>query len=70
MVLYLRRLPHGFYEDQLKVYLSQFGTVTRLRLSRNQKVPAAPQPVSAQGRFSGQGAEVFVLPDGECIEPG
>jgi len=32
------RLPHGFYEDQLKGYLSQFGDVTRLRISRNKRV--------------------------------
>lgn len=36
-VLFLGRLPHGFYEDQLKAYFSQFGTVTRLRVSRNKK---------------------------------
>ncbi|TFK40042.1 hypothetical protein BDQ12DRAFT_602105 [Crucibulum laeve] len=36
-VLYLGRLPHGFYEDQLKAYFSQFGNVTRLRVSRNKK---------------------------------
>jgi len=36
-VLYIGRLPHGFVEDQLKGYFSQFGTVTRLRLSRNKK---------------------------------
>ncbi|PPQ65283.1 hypothetical protein CVT26_000243 [Gymnopilus dilepis] len=36
-VLYLGRLPHGFYEDQLKAYFSQFGDVTRLRISRNKK---------------------------------
>jgi len=36
-VLYLARIPHGFYEDQLKSYFSQFGEVTRLRLSRNKK---------------------------------
>jgi len=36
-VLYLGRLPHGFYEDQLKGYFSQFGTITRLRISRNKK---------------------------------
>jgi nucleolar protein 15 len=36
-VLYLARLPHGFYEAQLRAYFAQFGTVTRLRLSRNQK---------------------------------
>ncbi|KAF9523574.1 hypothetical protein CPB83DRAFT_775381 [Crepidotus variabilis] len=36
-VLYIGRLPHGFYEDQLKAYFSQFGDVTRLRISRNKK---------------------------------
>ncbi|KAH9838315.1 uncharacterized protein C8Q71DRAFT_522698 [Rhodofomes roseus] len=36
-VIYLGRIPHGFYEDQMRQYLSQFGPVTRLRLSRNKK---------------------------------
>jgi nucleolar protein 15 len=36
-VLFIGRLPHGFYEDQLKAYFSQFGNVTRLRVSRNKK---------------------------------
>ncbi|KJA22949.1 hypothetical protein HYPSUDRAFT_138391 [Hypholoma sublateritium FD-334 SS-4] len=36
-VLFLGRLPHGFYEEQLKAYFSQFGNVTRLRVSRNKK---------------------------------
>ncbi|KAI3613115.1 ribosomal biogenesis protein gar2 [Moniliophthora roreri] len=36
-VVYIGRLPHGFYEDQLKGYFSQFGDVTRLRVSRNKK---------------------------------
>ncbi|THH30291.1 hypothetical protein EUX98_g3911 [Antrodiella citrinella] len=36
-VLYLGRVPHGFYEDQMKSYFNQFGDVTRLRLSRNKK---------------------------------
>lgn len=29
------RIPHGFYEDQMRAYFSQFGEITRLRLSRN-----------------------------------
>jgi RNA recognition motif-containing protein len=37
-VIYLGRVPHGFYEAQMKAYFSQFGDVTRLRLSRNKKV--------------------------------
>ncbi|KAF8626418.1 hypothetical protein AX17_006584 [Amanita inopinata Kibby_2008] len=36
-VIYISRLPHGFFEDQLRGYFSQFGNVTRLRLSRNKK---------------------------------
>lgn len=29
------RIPHGFYEDEMRDYFSQFGDITRLRLSRN-----------------------------------
>ncbi|TIB92956.1 kinase-like protein [Wallemia mellicola] len=36
-VVYVGRIPHGFYEDQMKAYFSQFGEITRLRLSRNKK---------------------------------
>lgn len=36
-VVYLGRIPHGFYEKEMKAYFSQFGKVTRLRLSRNKK---------------------------------
>ncbi|KXN88481.1 hypothetical protein AN958_07147 [Leucoagaricus sp. SymC.cos] len=36
-VVYIGRLPHGFYEEQLKGYFSQFGDITRLRISRNKK---------------------------------
>lgn len=36
-VLYIGRIPHGFYEDQMNSYFGQFGTITRLRLSRNKK---------------------------------
>lgn len=36
-VIYVGRIPHGFYEDQMKSYFSQFGDITRLRLSRNKK---------------------------------
>lgn len=37
-VVYLGRIPHGFYEDEMKDYFKQFGTVSRLRLSRNKRV--------------------------------
>ena len=36
-VVYLGRIPHGFYENEMKSYFSQFGNVLRLRLSRNKK---------------------------------
>ena len=37
-VIYVGHLPHGFYEAQLKDYFSQFGTVTKVHVSRNKKV--------------------------------
>ncbi len=36
-VVYLGHLPHGFYEDQMSKFLSQFGAIKRLRLARNLK---------------------------------
>ena len=36
-VVYLGRIPHGFYEHQMRSYFSQFGTIKRLRLSRSVK---------------------------------
>ncbi|KAH9033448.1 hypothetical protein EDB84DRAFT_1270197, partial [Lactarius hengduanensis] len=36
-VVYLGRIPHGFYENQMRTYFSQFGDISRLRLSRNKK---------------------------------
>src|SRR5258708_6872257 len=44
-VLFIGRLPHGFFEDQLKAYFSQFGDVTRLRVSRNKKVNFEPDSI-------------------------
>ena len=36
-VVYLGRIPHGFYEHEMRAYFTQFGHITRLRLSRNRK---------------------------------
>ena len=36
-VIYVGRIPHGFYEHQMKGYFCQFGDINRLRLSRNKK---------------------------------
>ncbi|OMH82647.1 putative RNA-binding protein, partial [Zancudomyces culisetae] len=41
-IIYLGRIPHGFYEKQMKQYFSQFGKITRLRLSRN-KITGRPK---------------------------
>ncbi|KAJ3355012.1 MKI67 FHA domain-interacting nucleolar phosphoprotein [Entophlyctis luteolus] len=40
-VVYLGRIPHGFYEKEMHSYFSQFGEVLRLRLSRNKKTGAS-----------------------------
>lgn len=37
-VVYLGHIPHGFYEDQIRDFFSQFGTVNKVRLSRSKKV--------------------------------
>ncbi|EMC97221.1 hypothetical protein BAUCODRAFT_32961 [Baudoinia panamericana UAMH 10762] len=36
-VVYLGRIPHGFYESQMRAYFTQFGEISRLRLARNRK---------------------------------
>lgn len=40
-VIYIGRIPHGFYEHEMRQYLSQFGPILRLRLSRNKKTGAS-----------------------------
>ena len=37
-VVYVGHLPHGFYEEQLEGYFSQFGRVTKVKVARNKKV--------------------------------
>jgi len=39
--VYVGRIPHGFYEQQMKEYFSQFGDISRLRLSRNKRTGAS-----------------------------
>lgn len=36
-VVYVGRIPHGFYEHEMRQYFSQFGDISRLRLARNKK---------------------------------
>lgn len=40
-VVYIGRIPHGFYEHEMRLYFSQFGPIKRLRLSRNKKTGAS-----------------------------
>ena len=36
-VVYVGRIPHGFFEHEMREYFSQFGDISRLRLSRSRK---------------------------------
>lgn len=36
-LVYVKNLPHGFFEEQLRNYFSQFGAITRVRLGRSPK---------------------------------
>ncbi|KAL2249335.1 UNVERIFIED_CONTAM: putative RNA-binding protein.05c [Sesamum indicum] len=36
-VLYIGRIPHGFYENEMEAFFKQFGTIKRLRIARNRK---------------------------------
>ncbi|KAK5055400.1 hypothetical protein LTR84_013150 [Exophiala bonariae] len=39
--VYVGRIPHGFYEKEMREYFSQFGDITKLRLSRNKHTGAS-----------------------------
>ncbi|XP_059632281.1 uncharacterized RNA-binding protein C1827.05c [Cornus florida] len=36
-VLYIGRIPHGFFENEMEGFFKQFGAIKRLRLARNRK---------------------------------
>lgn len=40
VVLYVGRIPHGFYEHQMRAYFSQFGDIAHLRLAHNRRTGA------------------------------
>lgn len=40
-VVYVGRIPHGFYEYEMREYFKQFGDILKLRLSRNRKTGAS-----------------------------
>lgn len=36
-IIYVKHLPHGFFENQLRTFFSQFGDVTRVHVARSKK---------------------------------
>ncbi|PIA53535.1 hypothetical protein AQUCO_00900249v1 [Aquilegia coerulea] len=36
-VLYIGRIPHGFYEDEMREFFKQFGAIKHLRIARSRK---------------------------------
>ncbi|XP_053698048.1 MKI67 FHA domain-interacting nucleolar phosphoprotein [Sabethes cyaneus] len=36
-IIYVKHLPHGFFENQLRSFFSQFGDVTRIHVARSKK---------------------------------
>ncbi|KAK1294406.1 Polyadenylate-binding protein RBP47 [Acorus calamus] len=36
-VVYIGRIPHGFYEEQMEAFFKQFGAIKRLKIARNKK---------------------------------
>lgn len=40
-VIFIGHLPHGFYEEELRGFFSQFGTVLRVRVARSRKTARA-----------------------------
>lgn len=36
-MVFVKNLPHGFFEEQLRGFFTQFGSITRLRLGRSKK---------------------------------
>jgi nucleolar protein 15 len=40
-VIYVGRIPHGFYENEMRAYFKQFGNILKLRLSRNKSTGAS-----------------------------
>ena len=52
-VVYLGRIPHGFYENEMRAFFSQFGKITRLRLSRNKKTGASKHYAFIEFEYAG-----------------
>ncbi|CAD6584462.1 MAG: hypothetical protein ASARMPRED_001773 [Alectoria sarmentosa] len=52
-VVYVGRIPHGFYEHEMREYFSQFGDISRLRLSRSRKNGASRHYAFVEFTYAG-----------------
>lgn len=50
-VVLVKSLPHGFFEEQLLGYFSQYGRVTRLRLARSERTGRSRHFAFVEFRF-------------------
>lgn len=50
-VVFIKHLPHGFFEEQMRNYFSQFGDVTRLRLVRSRRTGGSKGYAFVEFRF-------------------
>jgi nucleolar protein 15 len=66
-VIYIGRLPHGFYETEMKQYLSQFGTVTRMRIARNKRTGHSKHYAFAEFQDAGVAEIVAETMDGYLL---
>lgn len=52
-LIYVGHIPHGFYEEEMKEYFSQFGRVTNVKVCRS----------SISGKSKGYGFVEFTTPE-------
>lgn len=50
-VVYIGHLPHGFYENQLRAYLAQYGEVLGVKVARSRKTARAKGYAFVQFRY-------------------
>jgi nucleolar protein 15 len=50
-VVYIGHIPFGFFEDQMRAFLSQFGSIKHVRMSRNKKTGKSKHYAYVQFEF-------------------
>lgn len=63
-VVYVGRIPHGFYENEMREYFEQFGKILKLRLSRNPRNGASKHYAFIQFESAGVADIVTKTMDG------